>query len=425
MGRRAVPAAVLAGLVLATALVPGVSAAKGQPRWKTNQRAAPEATAAPLPGPLVCRDGTPAASPAPSADPFASPLPPASPAVADPVVSPAPATSPDPAASPAAGASPAPDPSAAPPTADVPSCPPGASNFDWGTDDRLTVLLVGTDYRRQVSGERTDVIMVMSLDRTTKRIVAASIPRDLAKFPRAPRNGGGTSGLMRVNGLYTIYRKDSMPHERIDRKAMARFKDDVAYALGAEIDYWAAIRFKQFAGLVDRIGGVEVDIPEPIDDPEFHRDGAFFPAATGYHLDAGSECKRPKPCHNVLTYARSRKGSVGSGPNSDYARARRQQELVVAASQTGVRRGFTLKDLATLLPLVQSKMPTDIPITPAAAIELLALANGATMAPRDTAVFGPRQWAETTPDLPVYAYAMKLDEVRAWIDERFNRGRER
>ena len=44
---------------------------------------------------------------------------------------------------------------------------------------------------------------------------------------------------------------------------------------------------------------------------------------------------------------------------------------------------------------------------------------GATMAPRDTAVFGPRQWAETTPGLPVYAYAMKVDEVRAWIRERF------
>ncbi|MFN8624211.1 MAG: hypothetical protein U0869_26000, partial [Chloroflexota bacterium] len=58
-------------------------------------------------------------------------------------------------------AAPSPGPSASP--APVEPCPRPAA-LDLGEDGRLTVLVLGTDYRDGLGGERTDAIIVMSLD---------------------------------------------------------------------------------------------------------------------------------------------------------------------------------------------------------------------------------------------------------------------
>ncbi|MGD8485895.1 MAG: hypothetical protein PVH07_04570, partial [Chloroflexota bacterium] len=110
-----------------------------------------------------------------------------------------------------------------------------------GKDGRLTVLLVGSDWRENAGGERLDVLMVATIDPTTGRAAVVSIPRDMAGIPLA---GGGNSGGMRVNALYYLrYRNPALGHKAIDRKAMKRFSKDIATFLGTEIDYWAMTRF--------------------------------------------------------------------------------------------------------------------------------------------------------------------------------------
>ena len=52
-----------------------------------------------------------------------------------------------------------------------------------GTDGRLTVLLLGSDYRPAHPGNRTDAIMVVSVDPTTGKSAAFSVPRDVVDFP--------------------------------------------------------------------------------------------------------------------------------------------------------------------------------------------------------------------------------------------------
>src|SRR3954447_16580288 len=83
-------------------------------------------------------------------------------------------TPPRPAAAPLANASPSPAMTTAAPTASPspavsiePAKPKKVKDPVLGTDGRLTVLLLGSDYRPSLAGNRTDVIMVVSIDPAT------------------------------------------------------------------------------------------------------------------------------------------------------------------------------------------------------------------------------------------------------------------
>ena len=379
------------------------------------------------PTPAPCASPSPSSSPSPSAAPEGSPGPSA---VPSPSAAPAasasalPAPSQEVAGSVAVDPSPSPAASGLPAASSAPSvkphaCPPDLSALDLGRDGRLTVLLVGTDYRATVPGERTDVIIVMSIDPATRKVTAISVPRDTVFFPQAHSNGGGDSGTTRVNSLYELYRDPGLPHDKVDRKAMRAFERDIETALKVEIDYWGLTRFKGFSMLVKRVGGIRVQIPDPITDPTFHRSGAYFPTSDDYKLGVMKRCSLDKPCHNPLVYVRSRKGTVGDGFNSDFSRARRQQEVVMATASRLVNGGFTLDHLSHLMGGSIGLLWTDMPRTMDVALELLSLADGATMLPIDTAVFGPRKWAYEDAQTPVYTYRLRLDLVRAWMDDRF------
>lgn len=262
------------------------------------------------------------------------------------------------------------------------------------------------------------MILVTSLDPVTKRVVAVSLPRDLVFFPQARSNGGGDSGLIRANSLYSLYRDPSLPHDKVDKAAVRRFERDVEAALRIEIDHWALTRFKGFGKMIEWLGGVRVDVPDTITDAGYGRTGAYFPAGDDFRLKGLQRCSMAKPCRNALIYARSRKGTVGDGFNSDFARARRQQDLVMAAADRVVSTGLSPEELARLLVLGRGRVWTDIPKTVEAAQELMTLAEGAVMPPIDTAVFGPRKWAYEDSQTPLYTYRLRLDLVRAWMDDR-------
>jgi anionic cell wall polymer biosynthesis LytR-Cps2A-Psr (LCP) family protein len=297
-----------------------------------------------------------------------------------------------------------------------------APPVSYGKDGRLTVLLMGSDYRWWASGERIDVMLVMSIDPRTKRVAAASIPRDTVFFPRAPSNGGGTSGTARVNAMYGGYKRSSFGHRGVDPRALERFTDDVAYVLGTEIDYYAMIRFVGFEGLVDSVHGLSVDIAAPITDPHYPsagRGGIYFPKASGYHLDGNPPCHpAPRMCHSALAYARSRKGMVGARPSNDWVRARRQQELVMAGA-TRIVDSVGVAGLAALLAVDRDRIFTNVPKTLPAASQLLSLVSGASLIPFRSAVFGPDSFEYATPQTPLYTYRLRLGRVRAWIAKHF------
>ncbi len=304
---------------------------------------------------------------------------------------------------------------------------PATGPISYGTDGRLTILLLGSDYRPDLYGERMDVIMVVSIDPNTGRVAMANIPRDMVYIPRAASNGGGTSGANRINAMYWYYRPSTLKHKTSPYlPALKKFKADVATLLQTEIDYVAVVRFTGFTKLMQVIGGVNVSITQSIRDsyyqaPGEHKGvkGVYFPVSANWHLDGTVKCQPyPFKCHNGLAYARSRHGTVGTGYNSDFARGRRQQLLVKAGADKVVQLGTG--DLQQLVGWVQApRMYTDLPRTLDSATQMYGLAQMATLSTADTIVFSPGKWATEDSTTPIYTFRPKLPAIRSWIDQHF------
>jgi LCP family protein required for cell wall assembly len=260
-----------------------------------------------------------------------------------------------------------------------------ATDAVLGADGRFTVLLLGSDYRAAHPGNRTDVIMVVSLDPTTGAVAAASIPRDTASFPTSAK------GVYKpkVNGLY-----QALIGKMGQTKAAREMKRIVGAGIGVEIDAYAVIGFEGVRRLIDTVGGVDVTLAKSVSDSHYwvnaHHQGVYFPKGRN-HLNG----------ERALIFARTRKG------DNDFERARRQQMLVAAAVDAVRSRG--LAKLPALLGIASRFVKTDLPLT--AAPELFALVAKADLGNTQRVVFGPTKWASGGSGT---SFSLKLGEVRGW-----------
>ncbi len=292
---------------------------------------------------------------------------------------------------------------------------PSGSSLTLGSDGRLTFLLVGSDYRPGYTDERLDVILVVSIDTSTGKVVAASIPRDTVQFPRAPSNGGGTSGNERVNYMLEDY------SGTLTTK-LQKFTKDVSFALGVEIDHYGYLQFTGFDHLMVALGGVTVNIAQPITDKNYNDYGSppfgiHFPAASSYYLGGpyGALCPDwHSNCHRAQPYVRSRHGKVGNAANNDWKRNARQQQVVMAAMQQ-----VTSGHLSALVNAANAGMTngltTDVAISLANARQLYNWVHDATFSHQ--VIFQPNTWETHHQGTPAYTYTLRLSKVRAWIHQ--------
>ena len=307
----------------------------------------------------------------------------------------------------------------------------GPSSIAYGTDGRLTILVVGSDYRyrKPNHGERLDTVIVATINPKTRQMAVVSIPRDVGNLP-LPDATDTFHG--KVNSLFAHYRRLVGTRDA----ALEKMREAIAHALRVEIDYVAFTRFEGFDLLVDEIGGVYTDIPASIYDSRIVDDrtrprGAKFVAGSNVLLD-GDDARKchatPKPinwgrvpaCKRALMYVRSRHGQVGTRYNSDYKRARRQQEFLMAALRRVAGRGkgaalTSLRDAALSRP---RDVYTTLPIaTPADLMSLFDLFNGAQDQPFLQAVLKPNKYAYRV--VGTRRYELRLDVVRALTAEWF------
>ena len=285
-------------------------------------------------------------------------------AVASPSAEPTP--TPTPTATPTPTSTPAPSPT---PTPSATPAPPAGPDPVLGMDGRLTVLLLGTDYRPAHPGNRTDTIMVVSLDPTTGAVASASIPRDTVNFPISSKS----VYRAKVNGLY-----ESLISRRGRDAGSDEMKRIVGAALGVEIDSYALVGFAGVRQLIDAVGGVDVVLAKAVSDPTYwvtaRKRGVYFPAGRN-HLNGAS----------ALIFARTRHG------DNDFERARRQQMLVAGAVDAVRARG--LKNLPSLITLARRYVKTDLSLK--AAPLLFEMISKADLADSQRVVFGPRKWASS------------------------------
>ena len=200
----------------------------------------------------------------------------------------------------------------------------------------MTVLMIGSDSRAdlepgqehrfgsgsQVSGQRSDAIMLLRTDPRSSRASVLSVPRDLY----VPIAGTGASN--RINTAYA--------------GGPDRMVDTVSAGLGIPIDHYLEVNFDGFRSIVESIGGLNVYFPAPARDILAELDVA---SAGCVHLDG----------EQGLAYVRSRHyeffedGRWKTDPTSDHGRIQRQQDfirrMVKKSLSQGIRNPFTANKL--------------------------------------------------------------------------------
>jgi polyisoprenyl-teichoic acid--peptidoglycan teichoic acid transferase len=182
---------------------------------------------------------------------------------------------------------------------------PQITPHPWNGSSRVTVLVMGLDYRDWLAGEgapRSDTMILLSVDPITRTAAMLSIPRDLwVQIPGFDFN--------RINTAYMLGEAYRMPGG-----GPALAVRTVENFIGVPIQYFAVIDFHTFEKMIDEIGGIDVLVTERIKIAPIGRD-AHWLDPKAYHLDGP----------DALAYARIRKAA-----GDDFGRATRQQQVIMA-----------------------------------------------------------------------------------------------
>jgi hypothetical protein len=110
---------------------------------------------------------------------------------------------------------------------------------------------------------------------------------------------------------------------------------------------------------------------------------------------------------------------MGGEANSDYRRAERQQDIVVAGVRQVLERGAGLRLLGTFL-AVRDFVDTDMPKTVEAAQQLYSIASKLRLPASNRRVLAPATWAGAAADGTIRP---DLRQIRRWVDANFYRVR--
>lgn len=196
------------------------------------------------------------------------------------------------------------------------SDPVSNASYNWESKDPIHIVLLGLDQRPEESGpSRTDTIIVIRVDPSTNSASMLSIPRDLwVSIPGYEEN--------RINTANYIGDLKGYPGG-----GSALVKKTIEYNLGIRVHYYVRLNFEGFVRLIDRIGGIDIDVPQEIRDtqyPDPDNPGAYttiyIPAGL-QHMDGAT----------ALKYARTRH------VDSDFGRLGRQQQVIMAVRDRVLR----------------------------------------------------------------------------------------
>lgn len=233
-------------------------------------------------------------------------------------------------------------------------------------------LLLGSDTTNPVNAGRTDVMVIVAVNRSASSVAMLSIPRDLYVYIPGHE-------VYRINSAYGYGEHDGTGGFEL-------LAETIRYNLGLEIDHYARVDFTDFRQIVDALGGIEISVDcaiqdwrlkEPDLDPTVEDNWELFTLPVGLHEMDGDL---------ALWYARSRRTS------SDFDRGRRHQALLRALWQRMV--GLNLIDqLTDIYPQVVETVETDIQLGDLLDLVPLALSLDSS----GMASYTFRQYVETQP----------------------------
>lgn len=203
-------------------------------------------------------------------------------------------------------------------------------------DKVFNVLLLGIDRRSKFEAlYRTDIMILISVNQSAKKIVFTSVPRDLWV------NGG------RINSIYI-------------NNGWPAMQDAFYKITGMRPDAFIQADFEDFVWLVDSFGGLEVDLDTAFTDVEYPNDVTKTYITVAFN--SGSQLVNGK---DALVLSRSRHGNNGEG--SDFKRMQRQHKLLKAMPDAilSPRSLFNPFNLSKFYELVTQHMATDLSLADA------------------------------------------------------------
>ena len=224
---------------------------------------------------------------------------------------------------------------------------PGASTGrDAGTEN---ILLVGSTTRcglahqtpayglctQGVNGVNSDVVMILHLSPATKAVSILSLPRDLF-IPNARRTGA--------------YKIDSALAQG-PSQLVAAVEEDFAIP----IQRYVELTFDSFAAVVDQLGGITMEFPDPVFD---RYSGLKIFKAGCYHLDGKQALTVVRARHLQYWVPGQPKTWPYTWPQeaqSDLARIRRDHEFLRVLASEVAKRG--LGNPASDLSLINAVAP--------------------------------------------------------------------
>ena len=228
----------------------------------------------------------------------------------------------------------------------------------WDGNKRVTVLLLGLDYRDWQAGEtpRSDSMILLTVDPLSKTAGMLSIPRDMWTIIPG-------FDYYKINTAYFLGERFQLPGG-----GPQLAKDTVENFLGVPVDYYAQIDFNTFVEFIDSMGGLDMKIKNPI---------KVDPVGPGNTiiLEPGTQTLSGAV---ALAYARNRYTEF-----DDFDRAQRQQEVMMAirnqvvnlnmlptlvakapelyaSLSKGIRTNLTLDQIVRLAYLAQQIPPENI-----------------------------------------------------------------
>ena len=177
----------------------------------------------------------------------------------------------------------------------------------------------------------TDSIQIFSYDKTTHASSLISIPRDLWVTVH-----DGVKDKVNTVYEYGFYHSSN---------SLQFAKDKFSEISGVYINQIVVFDFSSFKEIVDALGGVDVTLAVPFDEPKEWGFDFHLPAGLN-HLDGT----------NALYYARSRYSST------DFDRSKRQQQIMFAIKDKLLQLHFLSDPVRSfsILTLIRSDIKTDI-----------------------------------------------------------------
>ncbi len=224
--------------------------------------------------------------------------------------------------------------------------------YDWATNSGekmhsrnvLNILLLGLDSKDgKQSYARSDAMILVSVNKTTKKVTLTSFYRDSYTYMKY----GDTETYAKLNAAF-FYGGPKVLIETIENN----------YKI--EIDNYVSVDFRTFPQLIDALGGVNVEVQE--------YEKNFINRTTRYTIESGKSVNLSG--NEALVFSRIRY----SDSDGDVSRTRRQRQVIQAIidSTKGASISQINKALNTVLPFVT----TDITKSEIVSLAAQALSQG-------------------------------------------------